>query len=44
MSPESNFTKRGFEGSLDIVLMSVVLAFPEFLLVSAELPFEDGGV
>jgi len=38
MSPvynDLNFAKRGCEGSLDIVVISVVLVFPAFLLVSA---------
>ena len=40
-SPESNFTKHGFDGSLDIAVIPVVLGLPEYLLVS-EQPSKDG--
>jgi len=40
--PKPNFTKRRCEGSLDIVVIPLVLVFPEFLLVSAQPPPEDG--
>jgi len=43
-TPEPNFSKRGCDGRLDIVIIPVVLVFPEFLLVSAQRPSEDGGV
>jgi len=42
--PEPNFTKPGCEGSLDIVVIPVVVVFPEFFLVSAQRQTEDGGV
>jgi len=42
-APEPNFTKRGCEDMLDIVIIPVVLV-PEFLLISAQRPSEDGGV
>jgi len=43
-APEPNFTKRGCEGSLDTAVIPAVLVFPEFLVVSAQQPYEDGGV
>jgi len=33
---QPNFTKRGCENSLDIVVIPVVLVFQEFLLVSLQ--------
>ena len=41
---EPNFTKRGCEGSLDIVVIPIGSLFPEFLLVFAQRPSEDCGV
>jgi len=42
--PEPNFTKRGCQRSPGIVVIPVVLVFPEILLVFAQRPCEDGGV
>jgi len=44
MPPEPNFTKYGYEGSPDIVVIPIVLVFPEFLLHSTQQPSEAGGV
>jgi len=35
-APKPNYTKPGCNDSLDIVVIPVVLAFPEFLFVSAQ--------
>jgi len=42
--PEPNFTERGCDGSLDIVVIPIVLVFPEFLLVYVQRSSEDGRV
>ena len=41
---EPNFTKHGCEVRLNIVVIPIVLVFPEFLLVSMQQPSEDDGV
>jgi len=43
-TPEPNFTKRACEHSLDIVVILVILVFPEFRFFSAQQPSQDGEV
>jgi len=40
-TPETNFTKLGYEGGLDTVVILVVLVFQEFLLISAQMTAES---